>query len=60
MPEETWQWGDFLFEFDKCLPDFEPSLIMDVYYRALEGYDVVAAAPRRDVANDLAAVLCSI
>ena len=42
--------GDFLFEFDKCLPDFEPSLIMDVYYRALEGYDVVAAAPRRDVA----------
>ncbi len=42
--------GDFLFEFDRCLPDFEPSLIMDVYYRALEGYDVVAAAPRRDVA----------
>ena len=33
--------GDFLFEFDRCLPDFEPSLIMDVYYRALEGYDVV-------------------
>ena len=22
--------GDFLFEFDRCLPDFEPSLIMDV------------------------------
>ena len=42
--------GDFLFEFDRCLPDFEPSLIMDVYYRALEGYDVVAAAPGRDVA----------
>ena len=38
--------GDFLFEFDKCRLDFDPSLIMDVYYRALEGYDVVAAAPR--------------
>ena len=42
--------GDFLFEFDKCLPDFEPSLIMEVYRRALEGYDVVAAAPKHDVA----------
>ena len=42
--------GDFLFEFDKCSLDFEPSLIMDVYRRALTGYDVVAAAPKRDVA----------
>ena len=32
--------GDFLFEFDRCLPDFEPSLIMDVYDRALGGYAV--------------------
>lgn len=38
--------GDFLFEFDKCELDFEPKLIMEVYRRALEGYDVVAAAPR--------------
>lgn len=38
--------GDFLFEFDKCEPDFEPFLIMEVYRRALEGYDVVAAAPK--------------
>lgn len=37
--------GDFLFEFDKCQLDFEPSLIMEVYRRSLEGYDVVAAAP---------------
>lgn len=41
--------GDFLFEFDKCCLDFEPSLIMDVYRRALEGYDVVAAAPSKGV-----------
>lgn len=38
--------GDFLIEFDTCEPDFESSLIMDVYRRALEGVDVVAAAPR--------------
>lgn len=41
--------GDFLFEFDKCCLDFEPSLIMDIYRRALEGYDVVAAAPKNGV-----------
>ena len=41
--------GDFLFEFDKCILDFEPGLIMDVYHRALEGYDVVAAAPKHGV-----------
>ena len=41
--------GDFLFEFDRCEPDFDPSLIMEVYHRALEGYDVVAAAPRHGI-----------
>ena len=39
--------GDFLFEFDKCQLDFDRELIMQVYRRALEGYDVVAAAPKR-------------
>ncbi len=42
--------GDFLFEFDKCIPDFAPSLIMELYHKALEGNDVVAAAPKKDVA----------
>lgn len=41
--------GDFLYEFDRCLPDFDDSLIMDLYYRSLEGYDVVAAAPKNGV-----------
>lgn len=41
--------GDFLFEFDRCSADFSPELIMQVYRRALEGYDVVAAAPRHGV-----------
>lgn len=38
--------GDFLFEFDRCELDFDPALIMEVYRRSLEGYDVVAAAPK--------------
>jgi dolichol-phosphate mannosyltransferase len=41
--------GDFLFEFDRCSLDFDPELIMQVYRRALEGYDVVAAAPKHGV-----------
>jgi dolichol-phosphate mannosyltransferase len=42
--------GDFLFEFDRCSLDFDTELIMQVYRRALEGYDVVAAAPKHGVA----------
>jgi dolichol-phosphate mannosyltransferase len=42
--------GDFLLEFDQCTFDFEEDLIMAVYRRALQGYDVVAAAPLRGVA----------
>lgn len=41
--------GDFLFEFDQCTMDFEEELIMKIYYRALEGFDVVAAAPKNHV-----------
>lgn len=41
--------GDFLFEFDKCNSEFDMELIMRVYRRALEGYDVVAAAPKHGV-----------
>lgn len=41
--------GDFLFEFDSCRMDYDPALIMTVYRRALQGYDVVTAAPRYGV-----------
>lgn len=41
--------GDFLFEFDSCVVDFEESLIMEVYRRSLSGFDVVAAAPLHNV-----------
>lgn len=42
--------GDFLFEFDQCNLDFDEELIMQIYRRALEGYDVVSASPKRGVA----------
>ena len=37
--------GDFVFEFEKLFFDYDPSLIMDVYRKCLEGYDIVYAVP---------------
>lgn len=39
--------GDFVFEFDRINLDFDASEIMNVYRRALQGYDIVSAAPDR-------------
>lgn len=39
--------GDFVFEFDNTCFDFNNSVIMDIYHRALEGYDIVSASPDR-------------
>lgn len=39
--------GDFVFEFDSPVMDYAPEEIMKVYRRALEGYDIVSAAPDR-------------
>ena len=37
--------GDFVFEFDKVVSDFSMEEVMKVYYKALEGYDIVSASP---------------
>ncbi len=37
--------GDFVFEFDRADFDFNDSVIMDVYRRSLEGFDIVSALP---------------
>lgn len=37
--------GDFIFEFDNIVKDFGPNVIMNVYRKALEGFDIVSAAP---------------
>ena len=34
--------GDFAFEFDEAVLDFEPELIMRVYNRLLQGFDIVS------------------
>lgn len=39
--------GDFVFEFDSTVSDYEAELIMQVYRRALEGFDIVSASPNR-------------
>lgn len=39
--------GDFVFEFDNTILDFDATEIMKIYYRALEGYDIVSAAPSK-------------
>lgn len=36
--------GDFVFEFDNTILDFEPKVIMEIYNRSLEGYDIVSAS----------------
>ena len=35
--------GDFVFEFDDMLIDYDPSMIMDVYKKALSGFDIVSS-----------------
>ncbi len=37
--------GDFVFEFDKTLIDFDREEIMKTYYKALQGYDIVSESP---------------
>lgn len=39
--------GDYVFEFDNTVPDFNPEEIMRAYNRALEGFDIVSAVPDR-------------
>ncbi|SHI33204.1 dolichol-phosphate mannosyltransferase [Butyrivibrio fibrisolvens DSM 3071] len=39
--------GDFVFEFDNTVLDFEQGMIMEVYRRSLQGFDIVSASPNR-------------
>ncbi len=39
--------GDFVFEFDTVEVDYASTEIMDIYYRSLEGFDIVSAVPDR-------------
>ena len=37
--------GDFVFEFDSLIMDFNAELIMEIYNKSLTGYDIVSARP---------------
>lgn len=39
--------GDFVFEFDNTFLDYDPSMVMEIYNKALEGYDIVSASADR-------------
>lgn len=39
--------GDFVLEFDNTVLDFDKNEIMKVYYKSLEGYDIVSASPNK-------------
>jgi len=34
--------GDFVFEFDSTVLDYDPELIMQIYKRSLQGFDIVS------------------
>lgn len=37
--------GDFVFEFDNTVLDFDPAELMRIYHHALKGNDIVSASP---------------
>lgn len=37
--------GDFIYEFDSMVFDYDETLIMNAYYKSLEGYDIVSVVP---------------
>ena len=39
--------GDFVFEFDSIIIDYDIEELMNIYRRALQGYDIVSAVPNR-------------
>lgn len=36
--------GDFVYEFDDLMVDYEPSLVFDIYEKMLDGFDIVSAS----------------
>ncbi len=39
--------GDFVYQFDSTVIDYEPNLIIQIYEKSLEGYDIVNAIPNK-------------
>jgi len=43
--------GDFVFEIDSAVMDYNPALLIEIYQRSLKGYDIVSACPQKSPAN---------
>ncbi|MCL2425545.1 MAG: glycosyltransferase [Oscillospiraceae bacterium] len=43
--------GDFVFEIDNAIMDYNPELLISVYQRSLQGYDIVSACPEKAPTN---------
>jgi polyisoprenyl-phosphate glycosyltransferase len=41
--------GDFVYEFDSSVIDFNEELLIELYKKSLEGYDIVAASPSNTI-----------
>lgn len=39
--------GDFVYQFDTVLIDYNPKIIFDIYKKSLEGFDIVNAIPNK-------------
>lgn len=39
--------GDFVYEFDTLFSSYPEEMIKKIYFRSLEGYDIVSAAPEK-------------
>ncbi len=39
--------GDFVYQFDTILMDYDPNVIFDIYKKSLEEYDIVNAVPNK-------------
>lgn len=40
--------GDFVYEFDYIVQDYKEDVILNIYYKSLEGYDIVAANSKKN------------
>jgi len=43
--------GDFVYEIDSAIMDYRPELLLEIYQRSLQGYDIVSACPQRAPTN---------
>jgi len=43
--------GDFVYEIDSATRDYKPELLLEIYQRSLQGYDIVSASPQKAPTN---------